>query len=333
MQNNRRIPHVIALATLVMAATTVGIQLVSASELSLTKATAGLNFAATAAATNAHENIISFPVDCSWIGKGSTPVTYSMTVGGYTSVPNFSTHIFLVPGDGTGAEPDFTEPNVVYIDLRNGANGNGTMTYRFKTNSPNSNGGFFGPNNPASITGPSILGTWRVTFLNDTNVTMTAPNGASTNFNLRQSDVSAFADPMEVYYGIVPNSTNGVGQRITLTSVLITNTVPSNGDGIYDNFVGDTDLDPNLWIRATDDSVPTRAVSLTGTDAKYWVSWTLPANGLVLQTNAVLSAPGAWATNSAYVPIAYPNSFQVLVSTTNLPAGGAGSEYFRLSTQ
>ena len=45
----------------------------------------------------------------------------------------------------------------------------------------------YGSGTLASIGTNTALGTWTVTFNNNTNVTMTVPGGASTNFNIPDS--------------------------------------------------------------------------------------------------------------------------------------------------
>ncbi len=47
-----------------------------------------------------------------------------------------------------------------------------------------------------------MLGTWSITFNNDTNFTMTGPGGVSTNANFPdEATAQVFANPMRLYFG------------------------------------------------------------------------------------------------------------------------------------
>ena len=124
--------------------------------LSLEKASPGLNFIAAGTGQYDRQNIRTLTPEYSWVGKGSTPVSYSFTVSGYpgASNPNFEIHTYLIPVPydpvmgagtiGTGSAPDWGETNCIFMELQNKADGSAAFTFRWKTNSiPDGNGTYY----------------------------------------------------------------------------------------------------------------------------------------------------------------------------------------------
>ena len=79
------------------------------------------------------------------------------------------------------------------------------MIYNTATN--NANGWPVEPVGFLSTSNYSPLGTWSVTFNNQTNVTLTAPHGQTTNFVFDPASAALFADPATVILGAQPNDT------------------------------------------------------------------------------------------------------------------------------
>jgi hypothetical protein len=302
---------------------------------SSTSPISGLTFAGSTAGQYDRQNIITFDVGNSWLGNGATPVTFSANIVDYPGAgnANFIFHLFLVPGTSTGNSPDWNEANVTYLDIENNGDGTGVMIYRFKTNSPNSNGGFFGPNNPAQVNDPSVKGNWSVTYVSDTGVTLTSPSGNVTAFSLSATDVAAFGNPLEVFYGIMPNTGANIGQKMTLGAVGITN---GGTTLLYKDFTTATSLDINVpggFIYSTADATPTNAVYLSSAGTKSLVlSWPYP-NGYnyLLQTNNVLDNAATWSTTHGYSAANVGVTKVVTIPKANLPNGGtSGNLFFRL---
>jgi hypothetical protein len=119
------------------------------------------------------------------------------------------------------------------------------------------------------------LGTWSLTFNNNTNVTLTAPDNTSTNFTIPAADASLFQDPLYFYVGTQPNNNANIGQASTFSRVQISGAAGS----VNDNFVSSGTpylLDTNTWALNTADA---NGVFITAPDTKYWVSWPLPDYG------------------------------------------------------
>ena len=99
----------------------------------------------------------------SWVGA-SDPVTYSFTIGNYPgrTYSGFQTHLFIVPGSNLPTyetSPDWNEPNVIFLQIANNADGTAYGAFRYKTNQPSGNSMIFGNGTIATIGSASALGT------------------------------------------------------------------------------------------------------------------------------------------------------------------------------
>jgi len=145
-----------------------------------------------------------------------------------------------------------------------------TGTFQYKINQPSSwNTSLVVSKKCAS--GP--LGTWSLTFNNNTNVTLTAPDNTSTNFTMAAGDASIFENPLYVYLGDQPNVDANIGQSSTFSQLTITGA----SDSIDDNFATDGTLDTNTW--ANDTASDGNGIFVTAPDAKFWLTWPTPDGG------------------------------------------------------
>jgi hypothetical protein len=174
----------------------------------------------------------------------------------------------------------------------------------------------------AGIGSPSALGTWSLTFSNNTSVALASPSGTSTNFNLPADSAALFADPMYVYVGVQPNSLNNIGQSAMLSRIQITGV----GAPLDDKFTGPT-LDADTWQVAAED--PTGVVTVPP-DSTYWLSWTLPATGFEVQASPIL-VPGSWVDPGLTNIFQIGGRRRVLIPSSSLP--GTNSGFFRLVKQ
>jgi hypothetical protein len=315
-------------------------QVAAAPALSLVKAQPGLQiFASKANAQYQRQSIRTVNPEYSWVGS-SQPVTYSLTITNYpdTNHAGFQTQLFLVPGDTVPTfetSPDWNEPNIVFLDIENNANGGGSATFRYKTNLPNGNTMIYNSsatNGPvgtlASITAPQMVGTWSLTFSNDTSVTLTGPGGVSTNFDFPSEAAPLFADPLYAYIGVQPNQPGNINQSALFSNVQITGVQ----DPINESFTGvaltnqtqtTIDLDPAIWERVAEDPA---GVALVPPDSSYWIKWSVPAAGYTLQVTPALGAP-SW-TDVTAPATQIGSEIRTVVGASTLPGGNAA--FFRL---
>jgi hypothetical protein len=186
----------------------------------------------------------------------------------------------------------------------------------------------YGSGTLASIGTNTALGTWTVTFNNNTNVTMTVPGGASTNFNIPDSTgatTALFANGVDLYFGVQAANTGGTSDHIVASDFSVSG-IPA---AFNDNFVADAGtLNSGIWsVNASF----TNTVLMIGPGNPYWVSWTAPALGFTLNATASLSNPVTnidWSPVSTYSPIQNGSFFTQLISTNDLP--GTNSAFFAL---
>lgn len=294
------------------------------------QATPGLNISSSGSGQYDRNSLGTTFADYSWVGKGSTPAVYSLTIAKYpgTNFANYQAHIFLCSGasgavPGTENAPDWNEPNCVFLQILNGADGAGNARLMYKINDPNANDQLWGSGTLGYLTDTNgVQGTWSLTFEQDTNVTITSPSGMKAAFTFTNAaDIQNAFPPGSVvaYFGAVPDTTANAGQTVVLSQIALSGfTTP-----ITDNFTEET-LDPNVWTIC---AAQPADISLVKNNIAFTLSWTLPDLHYYLQVAPKLTGP--WTdphlTNNITVLGAVKS---VLVPKTALPSPGAG--FFRM---
>lgn len=202
----------------------------------------------------------------------SNTTTYALTVADIPGGANsgFETMMYLIPENGMsnpdGGSVDWDSANVAYFTIN--ANGDGTAkgNFRYKVNSAGAEV-FQSWTDLICTNGP--LGTWSLTFNDNTNVTITAPNSASTSFTIPDADAANFQGGLIAYFGSRPAGSARIGLSATYSRIKITGAAAA----IDDTF---TSLDPGTWVKKA--SSP-QGVFITAPDAKYWLTWPQPDNG------------------------------------------------------
>jgi len=280
----------------------------------------GLNISSVGSAQYDRNNIATV-ADEAWVGS-STPVTYSLTISKYPDSKTYSsyqTHIFLTSSPGTESAPDWNEANVMWLDIENHSDGTATGNFRYKTNQPGANAMYFSSGALGSVTSTNgALGTWSMTWDHDTNVTVTAPGGATFSTNFTADVVALFSSPLTAYFGAQPNTTADIGQVVVLSNVKVTGTA----NPINDNFTSPT-LDANTWVVRA--SQPAN-VFMPSSDDAYIVNWTLPDLHFSLEMAASITGP--WSDTGLTNTSTIGATKSVTIPKTILPAGR--SAFFRM---
>jgi hypothetical protein len=291
--------------------------------VSISSAVRGLNLftgAGNATATYNRESIEANQNNYSWVGA-SGPVTYSFTITNYPVGTNDAVQcqIFLVPNPGTETAPDYTEPNLVFLDLESTTTG-AQWNFRYKTNEPNGNTMVYGVGTLASLGTNTGIGTWAVTFNNNTNVTMTIPGGASTNFSIPDSTgatTALFATGVDLYFGVQSGNAGGVNDHIVASDFSVTGL---GGIDFNDNFVTDDGVLNPIWVT---NAAFAGSVQLVPPGDPYWIQWNEPATGYTLETTADLSDNSSWTAVTNNASFISGTNYTQLVSTNDLQAGKA----------
>jgi hypothetical protein len=230
----------------------------------------------------------------SWIG-GTFPVSYSFTVMDNATKPGaLDYHIHFIQGANGYSGADYTDNNVLWLQIISGTGTNTCVAnISWKTNAPGSN-----PSNVAlQITNSVLAGTWTLTFLGDTNGTLTAPGAAPVPFSINLDDADAVADfssPMDVRFGIQNNgNTANGGIPHDWANITVSGTA---GTPINEDFTkeGTNQLDSTVWDLGHSDGAG--VVNLVPTNAPYWVKWTLPDSSFNLITGPSIIGVSNWTS-------------------------------------
>jgi hypothetical protein len=278
-----------------------------------------------------------------WLGQQG--VTYSMTITNFpdgAAYPGYQAHLFITTGPGTASALDYNETNVVWLNVQANSNNTGVAYFRYKINEWAANSNMFGAEyiglasagTLTNLPAATVLGTWSLSFNNDTNVTITGPGGASVNFNMRPEAVAPFVDPLNVVFGAQPNGTNNVGQEVILSSVSGTNS--SAGTQLFvDNFLVDGALDTSTWTILTGE--PNTVFVFPQDPGQRIVSWSLPAVGFGLQTATNVGLPTVWNTLTGSEATGGPLTMWSIGGTqfALVPSADLGPDqnYFRMFTR
>lgn len=297
------------------------------------KAKKGLNIIAAQAGGQYQRNgIASIPGSLDWWNGNTNPVTYSVTISEFPSgakYGGFQGHIFLST-DGSTTEPDWNNPSVVYVQFQQNAAGQGICNFRFKTNSPNSNGagssGFFGTGAIMSMTTPSVLGTWSVTFTNNSQVTIVGPGGVGTNFDMG-ADAAAWFVPaasMATYFGDQPNNPANIGQKMVYSEIKMTdgtNVVFDDTFPLEDPFY---EINTSLWTAETDAGAI--ALKVVDRDA-WWIDWNKP-DGFLTGVNISSNLLSGWV-DPGYTILDH-GTRRAIYADTNTLANYPNTAFFQL---
>lgn len=264
----------------------------------------------------------------SWVGSGATPITYSQTVVSYPDTNHpIQSAIFLVQ-NGNFGDPgvDYDAANVAQLSMYGNADGTATASFQYKTNQADGNSQF--PlNTLATLTAPNPLGTWSLTFLNDTNVTLSwAPLGGGTGLSSNAFFPSEavvqtyFANPLSVFMGNQQNADANLSQSSTYSEFKISGvTLSPPLDAVWSNQVT---MDTTNWGKVC--YAPGDILLVHPTD-KYWVGWSLPDSGFALSISTNLAAgSNGWSDAALTQIVNLPTNSQVLLPglSANYPASG-----------
>lgn len=278
--------------------------------VSLIPAKTKLNCLASGTGQYDRQQVKTVAENLSWVGQ-SDPVTYEFTVKDApgASRPGYQAHLFLVP-NSTDNSPsiDWNAANLLWLHLEQLANGGGQVTLRYKTNRPGGNDMLFntdpaatrtnvvggvtnitliGAGELGTIEAPNILGTWKVTCSQDTNFTIYASDGSSTNFSITPDAAALFGGTMRVCLGAQPNNLAYGGEGFVFDHARFGTPTTAL---VEDSFAAGL-LDTNIWVKNASDNP---GVFVVPVNSKHAISWTLPANGFSPQIGTNLAAGSTW---------------------------------------
>jgi hypothetical protein len=272
----------------------------------------------------------AFNVD--WVGR-SKPVTYTWTIGSFpgASAGGFDADVTFTPDPAANinyADPDWSATNAIWLNIQANSDGTVTAGIAWKTNEPAGNSQYFSATNGQLIAGnvetngltaPTAVGTWSLTFTSDSNLTITAPNGASKSAVL-PPNIAAMYQNVSFFVNSTPNNNANIGQYCVYTGLTATGVqTPINehfNGGLNTPFLR---LESQGYFSLTNFSPPNQ-IFVTTNDA-FWVHWTLPDPGFSLVSEASVKGP---FTNFPASPLLNGGERWVLVPNAEKPSANEG---------
>ena len=280
-----------------------------------------------------------------WWQNQSDTMTYSVTWADFpdkNTSAGFQGHIMLATDSGGGVTPDWTDANMVMVEFQyastpgaDGTNGtpddvvmararllhkvneanNNAMLYRTQANAADGPVGVLG-----EVLAPSMLGTWSISFRNNTNVTLTASDGTTANLVIPPDDAALYeptSKGVTASFGVQPNSVS----RIGLSAIISRIKIVKGATVVVDDQFQSAELNAEKWVvRAQEPG----GVFPIPSDVLYLVSWPLPDTGFTLRTGP--SVAGPWTT--PFSPRLVGVQRVTLISQSALPSPTAG--FFQL---
>lgn len=264
---------------------------------------AGLQINAAAGTSNHFNQIVSAPAfECSWVGSATPdyPATYSFTI---TNAPapgatNFLAYVWLIANPNGFVSAEISNPDVVRLRLQSDGQGAAFATLGYKVNSTNDTSMFSGSGFLCGITNAPFVGTWTLTLTNDTDFTLTAPNGASARGSMQSAaDTNSFASGVQFFLGVNPNGQPNIGRFITVSSIRIgiTNANSATTNTITSDFTTGAPLDSSTWNILADDPA---SILIVPQESVYRAEWRNAVGAGVgqnsLQITNTLTGSAAW---------------------------------------
>ena len=290
-----------------------------------------------------YPNTTTYGTSLGWYNSANFPVTYSIMITNFPNLNNYTAQAFFMPnasmpyGQADSAIDWNITNSLIFTVSANSSNpptGWG-VTMACKTNLPGAN-----PN--VTITNFSYgvlpVGEWKITFNNNTDFTITAPDLTQVDGSLTpdQADLvsgNIFGNTaMTPYFGIQNNALNSIGVPAVFGNIQMSN-VQTNGQNgiIYDDFTADAGVfNTNAWVKLSDNA---NDISVNNGLACY-VAWTIPGDTGYGPLQAASSPLGPWVDFSAAPSWVLVNGAErtATIATPDLVSmlGETDHTYFRL---
>ncbi len=262
------------------------------------------------ATTGEYQRVMIYPnanlgTSWGWYGQATAgdPVSYSITITNFPDVGNYNAQIFWIPVDAleysandTSVDWNCTNDMVFSIGASNnqGLSTNWTVTLATKTNSP---GGLGNGNPNLTITNFNWktlpLGTWTITFVDNTDFTITAPDKSVVTGSL-PPDVANLVSgnavgntAMLTYFGVQPNNPQGIGKPTVINNITVSGTPTTINDSFNFGYLDTT----NTWTILSDYPAD---ITVNSGNLAWYETWNTPNDNGYSSLLAASSPKGIW---------------------------------------
>ena len=288
--------------------------------VALGSATAGLEIFATGSQYQ-RQSVRTLEPKYSWVNSAGA-VDYSLEI--VQAPPAGSTDLFAylwLIGTETadpGTSPDWNEPNGIFLEIRQVANGTYSVRLSQKTEAGGAHGTRFeAAGLLAQLDGvSSAVGRWTVS-MKGAEATLIAPDGSRTTGQLPADKLAGFANVFP-HFGVQMDNTVAKGQSFTFGRFQIQGANADFTENLNANLRTATELNTEVWKNVAQD---TSGVVFAPANVAYKVSWEAPATGYSLRTKATLNGP--W-TDPALPVLSIGGRKLTYVPASALPSANAG---------
>ncbi len=235
-----------------------------------------------------------------WYGS-SSPVTYSFTLADFPAVNDFAANLFLIPNVdmpwGLGdTSVDWNCTNGLFLNFTANTSNPATnwyVSFNVKTNCVDPN-----DRNPkytlvAFNYREFPTGTWSLKFNNNTDFTLTAPNGFTTNYSIPSDIVELVSGnakgktALTPYFGIMPRTTQHIGEAAVFSRIKIEGVQNPIDDDFSAGYLNTS----NRWSKLADAPA---GIFVSPSDVLNYLVWNTPNDAGFQGVQVAASPAGPW---------------------------------------
>ena len=279
-----------------------------------------------------------------WVGNPGAKFSWTIASFPPAAYSNYLSGLSLTPDAVASqdySDPDWSASNDLWIAIQNNADGTATAGIAWKTNQPAGNSQLFSPTNGQLIaynvqtnglTVPSAVGTWSLTFVDNTHVTLTYSNGStvlSTNAVLDPNFVALCGGYIGAYLYSSPTVNANIGQWCTYSKYQITGVGTPVNEDLTSGALASPFLilnSQNYYYTGDYTNNPPNQVFATAADA-YWFAWTLPDANFSPISGSNIAAKSSWSPISGTY---FQNGATHVLELTKSQLPGTSQGYFGL---
>jgi hypothetical protein len=236
------------------------------------------------------------------------PVEYSFTIADFLPDATAGSWGYFVTLDITpeplpnqgNLSPDWNNSSDLQFQIVSKGNKTANAGLSYKVNNPNSQSAWTDLVAPwTGLPVASAAGTWKLTFTDNTHITLTAPDGTFTNVILPSADAAYWNGQVGVYLSTKSAQDAVIGMRSTFSKFSISGVPDSFVEDFTKGYTNGGLTTPFLQLRSQvygggNTPNPPNQVFVPNGENFYWMSWGTPDTGLVPAMSSSLGSGADW---------------------------------------